>query len=229
MGNQMRRFDLIIFDWDGTLADSAAQIVTSMQGAIAALNLPPRSDHEIRDLIGLGMNDVLTRLFPELNVDDLMRLLGAYRERFLSNQPPEAPLFAGALAALEKLSGQGYLLAVATGKSRAGLRRSFAHHTRVRELMSSSRTADETASKPDPLMLKELLEEFELPPERALMVGDTEYDAGMAAALNMPMAGVECGVHNGERLRQFGAEVVLEYAAHLPVWLARSQGSAVPA
>ena len=222
-----RRFDLLIFDWDGTLADSAAQIVQSMQSAIDALKLPPRTDHEIRDLIGLGMHDVLTRLFPELHQGDLMALLAQYREAYLSKLPPEAPLFAGALEALQRLHADGYRLAVATGKSRAGLRRSLAHHTDVRDLLVSSRTADETASKPDPLMLRELIEELDVPAQRALMVGDTEYDAHMAAAIGMPMAGVVCGVHDDQRLREAGAEVVLEYAAHLPVWLAHG-GRTVP-
>lgn len=214
-----KRFELLIFDWDGTLADSAAQIVTSMQSAIAALKLPERSDHEIRDLIGLGMHDVLYRLFPELNSEDLMRLLGSYRAAYLSKLPPEAPLFAGALEGLRKLQSEGYQLAVATGKSRPGLNRSLAHHTDVRDLLISSRTADETASKPDPLMLRELLQELDLPPDRALMVGDTEYDAHMAAAIGMPMVGVICGVHDDRRLRDAGAEAVLEYAAQLPLWL----------
>jgi len=213
------RFELLIFDWDGTLADSAAQIVSSMQSAIAALKLPERSDHEIRDLIGLGMHDVLQRLFPELDMPDLMRLLGSYRERYLSAQPPEAPLFAGALEGLRKLHSKGYRLAVATGKSRPGLQRSLAHHTELRDMLVSSRTADETASKPDPLMLRELLQEQDVPAERALMIGDTEYDAQMAAAIGMPMVGVICGVHDDNRLRRAGAEAVLEYAAQLPLWL----------
>ena len=171
--------------------------------------------------------DVLTRLFPELHQGDLMALLAQYREAYLSKLPPEAPLFAGALEALQRLHADGYRLAVATGKSRAGLRRSLAHHTDVRDLLVSSRTADETASKPDPLMLRELLEELDVPAQRALMVGDTEYDAHMAAAIGMPMAGVVCGVHDDQRLREAGAEVVLEYAAHLPVWLAHG-GRTVP-
>lgn len=215
----MKRFELLIFDWDGTLADSAAQIVSSMQSAIADLRLPQRSDGEIRDLIGLGMNDVLQRLFPELSTSDLLRLLGSYRERYLSALPPEAPLFEGALDALRALGESGYLLAVATGKSRPGLRRSFAHHDEVGRLMSASRTADETASKPDPLMLRELLVEFDVSPDRALMIGDTEYDAQMAAAIGMPMLGVECGVHCAGRLRQNGAEAVLEAVSRLPRWL----------
>lgn len=219
----MRRFELLIFDWDGTLADSAAQIVSSMQDAIEALKLPPRTDQEIRELIGLGMNDVLQRLFPELNTADLMRLLASYRERYLSSTPPEAPLFPGVLEALRRLHTQGYRLAVATGKSRAGLKRSLMHHEELLLLLASSRTADETASKPDPLMLQELLAEQDLPAARALMIGDTEYDAQMARAIGMPMLGVACGVHDHGRLRQAGAAAVVEYVAQLPIWLGQAE------
>lgn len=216
-----RRFDLLIFDWDGTLSDSAAQIVSSMQSAIEALSLPPRTDQEIRVLIGLGMSDVLHRLFPELDPDEVGRLLSHYRQAYLGSLPPEAPLFAGALEALQYLHGQGYRLAVATGKSRAGLRRSLEQHHEVKALLSGSRTADETASKPDPLMLQELLEQEEVPAERVLMIGDTDYDAEMARAIGMPAVGVACGVHDHARLRQAGVEAVIDQVAQLPIWLQR--------
>ncbi len=214
-----RRFDLLIFDWDGTLADSAAQIVSSMQAAIDALGLPPRTDQQIRELIGLGMNDVLYRLFPELDPKDVLSLLGQYRQAHVGQQAPEAPLFAGALEALRILDGQGYRLAVATGKSRAALHGSLAQHREVRALLSASRTADETASKPDPLMLRELLESEDTTPERALMIGDTEFDAAMAGAIGMPMLGVGCGVHDFDRLRMAGAEAVVDFVAQVPAWL----------
>ena len=218
----MARFDLLIFDWDGTLADSAAQIVGSMQRAIDALALPRRTDHQIRELIGLGMHDVLVRLFPELDQSELIGLLTSYRAAYLSNLPPEAPLFAGALEALQRLDRDGHVLAVATGKSRAGLDRSLDHHREVRRLMRATRTADETASKPDPLMLRELLADLEVPAGRALMIGDTDYDVGMARALGMAAVGVGCGVHEHDRLLSAGAEAVINGVAQLPVWLART-------
>jgi len=215
------QFQLLIFDWDGTLADSAAMIVGSMQAAIHDLGLPPRSDASIRELIGLGMNDVLTRLYPELELAGLRALLESYRGKWLGGGFAEAPLFAGALAALEALHGQGFRIAIATGKSRRGLDRSLAHHAELRRLLCHSRTADETASKPDPLMLRELLEVEELRPHEALMVGDTEYDMAMAQAIGMPGVGVICGVHHGERLLQYGAGALLETVAELPEWLIR--------
>lgn len=215
---------LVIFDWDGTLSDSAALIVGAMQNAIAALNLPPRSDESIRELIGLGLNEGLALLYPEMDIPALRRLLDAYRGQSLAGGPAEAPLFPGALEAAERLASAGYQLAVATGKSRAGLKRSFAHHPALRDLILDSRTADETASKPDPLMLRELLAVFGLPPQAALMVGDTEFDVAMARAIGMPAVGVTCGVHAPERLRAAGAAALLTDVAPLPDWLAAHQG-----
>lgn len=214
-----RRFDLLIFDWDGTLADSEAVIVGSMQGAIAALDLPPRSNQQIRELIGLGLTEALQILYPELDQQNVMRLLMGYRDRFLATGVKEAPLFAGALETLKQLHGDGYRLAVATGKSRRGLDRSLAELVELRGLLCSSRCADETASKPNPLMLRQLLECEDVPAERALMIGDTEYDVAMARAVNMPALGVACGVHDGERLLKAGALGLIDAVRHLPEWL----------
>lgn len=211
---------LLIFDWDGTLADSAAAIVDTMQVAIRDLGLPPRDDQTIRELIGLGMNDVLVRLFPELELNALRALLERYRAQWVT-ETREAPLFPGALEALEALHEQGYRLAVATGKSRRGLDRSLRHHTGLRRLLVGSRTADETASKPDPLMLRELLQAEDIAAGEALMIGDTEYDMAMAAAIGMPGAAVLCGVHDEVRLRSSGPAVLLEDVAGLPGWLSR--------
>lgn len=215
----MPRFSLLIFDWDGTLADSAGHIVNSMQQAITALNLPPRPDQAIRELIGLGVVDAMSRLFPELKVDEVVRLLGEHRRSAPGSLAPEAPLFAGAHEALHGLHGQGYLLAVATGKYRQGLNRSFSAHPFLRPMFSATRCADESADKPDPLMLRQILDETGFKAEQALMIGDTEYDMGMARALGMPALGVSCGVHDAGRLRQAGAEAVLEDVSGLPNWL----------
>ncbi|WP_020648431.1 HAD family hydrolase [Solimonas variicoloris] len=219
----MDRIRLVIFDWDGTLADSAAQIVGAMQRAIAALELPPRSDESIRELIGLGLVDALQRLYPDADVDYLRQLLDRYRAHWLADGGGEAPLFAQGLDALRALHGEGLRLAIATGKSRRGLDRSLAHHVDVRELIVNSRTADETASKPDPLMLRELLIDEGLQPEQALMVGDTEFDVAMAGAIGMPAIGVTCGVHAPQRLLGAGARALLERVGDLPGWLAQAR------
>ncbi|HUR40247.1 MAG TPA: HAD-IA family hydrolase [Verrucomicrobiae bacterium] len=221
-----RRFDLLIFDWDGTLADSAAQIVSSFQHAIASLKLPSRTDAQIRNLIGLGFLDAMGRLFPEFAPEDVVKALEDYRRLLVGggqmiHGPAEAPLFDGALDALRALQGDGYRIAVATGKSRASLKRSLLKHPEVQALIRISRCADETLPKPDPLMLREILDEEGVPPARALMIGDTEYDMAMARAVGMPGLGVSCGVHEGERLSAAGAEVLLAHVHELPGWLGR--------
>ena len=214
------RYQLLIFDWDGTLSDSAAQIVNAMQGAIRGLKLPERTDESIRELIGLGINEALGRLYPEIELKHLHGLLSGYRAQWLSEGAGEAPLFAGALDALQTVDRAGHQLAIATGKSRKGLNRSLRHHVEVNALVQSSRTADETASKPDPLMLRELLKQHELPASAALMIGDTEYDVEMARSIGMDAVGVTCGVHDGGRLQRSGAHVLLEDVSRLPSWLA---------
>ncbi len=215
---------LLIFDWDGTLADSAAQIVGAMQAAIEGLKLPPRSDESIRELIGLGLNEGLQRLYPELELAGLRALLDGYRANWLAEGAGEAPLFPGALDALCALHESGWRVAIATGKSRRGLDRSLAHHVELARVVVNSRCADETASKPDPLMLRELLADEGLTPAQALMIGDTEYDMAMARALGMPGLGVACGVHAPDRLRQAGAAAVIGTVAGLPSWLVQGSG-----
>jgi phosphoglycolate phosphatase len=212
-------FKLLIFDWDGTLADSAGHIVAAMQSAIAALSLPPRTDQSIRELIGLGLGDAMQRLYPELDTDDLMRLLDEYRRIAPGSYAHEAPLFDGVRETLIDLHGKGYLLAVATGKARRGLNRSFVAHAFLKPLLSVSRCADETAAKPNPLMLREILEETGLEPGQALMIGDTDYDMDMAGAAGMPALGVACGVHEPGRLLRAGARAVVEDVRAAAHWI----------
>lgn len=217
-----RRFDLLIFDWDGTLADSESLIVRSMQAAIADLGLPPRNDAAIGELIGLGLAEGMQKLYPEMNTDELIRLLMGYRAKFVGRGHNEAPLFADVEQTLSSLGQAGYRLAVATGKTRPGLDRSLRHHVALQPLFAATRTADETANKPDPLMLRELVEHFGVPVERALMIGDTEYDAAMARAIGMPMLGVTCGVHAPERILAAGAMALVESVSVLPRWLQKT-------
>lgn len=215
-------YDLLIFDWDGTLADSIGQIVRSMQIAIAELGWEPRSDLEIGQLIGLGLSDGLHKLYPGIRPQQVNELLGCFRQQWLTlgTGQAEAPLFAGAEEVLHGLFDTGYVLTVATGKSRAGLNRALVWHRGVRGLFMSTRTADETADKPNPLMLRELLAELEMPAARALMIGDTEYDSAMAAAIGMDSVGVATGVHTAARIHKAGALTVLASVRELPGWLA---------
>jgi len=213
------KYKVLIFDWDGTLADSAAMIVGAMQRAITALKLPPRSDESIRELIGLGLNEALGQLYPEIELPHLYELLSSYRAQWLSEGAGEAPLFPGALEAIQGLHESGYQIAIATGKSRKGLDRSLRHHVELRHLVLTSRTADETASKPNPLMLTELVTELGIKAQDALMIGDTEYDMAMARAIGMHGLGVSCGVHAPQRMLDAGAGAILESVHHLPGWL----------
>ena len=215
----MPRFKLLIFDWDGTLADSAGMIVRAMQGAIRNLGLPPRSDQSIAELIGLGLNEALIRLYPELNLEDLRRVLSAYRAQWLSEGAGEAGLFAGTLATVRTLQATGYRIAIATGKSRRGLNRSLQHHAELAALVCASRCADETASKPDPRMLREIVAELGLLPADALMIGDTDYDMEMARRIDMPAIGVTCGVHEASRLRAGGAIALVDDVRAVGGWL----------
>ncbi|PTU33205.1 HAD family hydrolase [Stenotrophobium rhamnosiphilum] len=213
------KYKVLIFDWDGTLADSAAMIVGAMQRAITALKLPPRSDESIRELIGLGLNEALGQLYPEIELPHLYELLSSYRAQWLSEGAGEAPLFEGSLEAIQSLHESGYQIAIATGKSRKGLDRSLRHHADLRQLVLTSRTADETASKPNPLMLTELVTELGIKAQDAIMIGDTEYDMAMARAIGMPGLGVTCGVHAPQRMLDAGAGALLESVRHLPNWL----------
>jgi len=215
-------YDLLIFDWDGTLADSIGQIVRSMQIAVAELGWEPRTDLEVGQLIGLGLTDGVRKLYPDITPHQISELLGCFRQQWqtLGTGQAESPFFEGTETALHALFDQGYLLAVATGKSRAGLNRALTWNRSVRSLFIATRTADETADKPNPLMLKELLAELELPVGRALMIGDTEYDAAMATAIGMESVGVATGVHEADRIRRAGATAVLDSVRDLPAWLA---------
>ncbi len=216
-----RPYDLLIFDWDGTLADSIGQIVRSMQIAIAELGWDARSDLEIGQLIGLGLSDGLYKLYPGIGQPQVNELLGCFRQQWmaLGTGQAEAPLFAGAEEVLHDLFDAEYVLTVATGKSRAGLNRALVWHRGVRDLFMASRTADETADKPNPLMLLQLLGELKVPISRALMIGDTEYDSAMAAAIGMDCIGVATGVHDASRIQRAGAIAVLDSVRALPEWL----------
>lgn len=221
----MRSVRLLVFDWDGTVVDSAARIVSTMQQAIDGLGLPPRDDKAIAELIGLGLRDAMERLYPELDSDTVLQLLQGYRDHWLKTaEHSEAPMFAGTFEAIRGLHANGLRIVVATGKSRAGLDRSLRHHRELAELIVNSRCADETASKPHPLMLQELLRDEGLAPEQALMIGDTEYDMAMAAAIGMPGLGVACGVHEPGRLLRAGASAVLPSVAELPAWWRQAIG-----
>lgn len=213
-----RSFELIIFDWDGTLADSAGDLVGSLQQAIQDTGLPERSPAQMRELVGLGIQDMLARLWPELDPAKVRARLSAYRERY-GRPRTRARLFDGVPDTLARLHDAGYTLAVATGKSRRGLDRAMAD-TACRDAFRLTRCADESAPKPAPNLLDDILLRTATEPERALMVGDTEYDMVMARTAGVPAVAVGSGVHDETRLRRAGARAVLADVGALPDWLA---------
>lgn len=213
----MKRYDLIIFDWDGTLMDSAHEIVGAMQQAIQDTGLPERTPAQMRELIGLGLNDVLGRLFPDLEPSRVKERLARYRERY-GWPRSRVVLFKPVRETLILLEQRGFELAVATGKSRRGLDRAM-KESDTRGHFRVTRCADESAPKPAPRLVEDVLLRTATEPERALVVGDTEYDMAMARAAGVDSVGVRCGVHEDRRLRRAGAIAVLDDIGELPAWL----------
>src|SRR5690606_10656971 len=169
----------LIFDWDGTLADSIDNIVVAMQRAAVDVQLPPRSVREVRDIIGLALPDAVVVLYPELAGTPLADLLiQAYADNYLALEQRPSRLFDGVREALDDLRSRGFHLAVATGKGRRGLDRMLATHG-LEAYFDVTRCADETAGKPDPRMIEEILGELDVAPGNACMVGDSEFDIRM--------------------------------------------------
>ncbi|GAB3314239.1 HAD family hydrolase [Haliea atlantica] len=186
---------LVIFDWDGTLCDSLGQIVAAMQAAARECALPIPSEAAVRHIVGLGLPQAVAVLYPEHGERDREALAAAYSACYVAADPGPARLYAGALELLEALRGSGCELAIATGKTRRGLDRVLAG-LGMQGYFESTRCADETASKPDPRMLSEILRERRRPREQALMVGDSIYDLDMARRLGMASVGISHGVHD---------------------------------
>lgn len=212
-----RRYELIIFDWDGTLMDSAETIVACIQAACQDLGLPVPSREAASHIIGLGLQDALTHLLPELPRQDYPRLVEAYRNHYLA-QDAEIPLFPGADRLIADLHARGHLLAVATGKARRGLERAF-QRTGLGAYFHASRTADETFSKPHPAMIEELLDELSVPAERALMVGDTSHDLLMARNAGVDALAAGYGAHPAESLVPLNPLAVCSDFTELAQWL----------
>lgn len=209
---------LLIFDWDGTLSDSASKIIYSVQEAAKQINFPILSDDEVKNIIGLGLPEAIAHLYPDSCSKQRKLFRDAYVKNFLSSQHIESPLFDGVEQGLSRLKESGFLLGVATGKSRRGLNRVLSE-TALEPLFSATRCADETASKPNPLMLQQLLEEFKIKPELCAMIGDTEYDMAMAQALGVHRIAVSYGAHSVKRLRAYEPLLLVNEFSELVDWL----------
>lgn len=213
----MKRYELIVFDWDGTLMDSAAAIVRAIQAACRDLGLTEPTDTQARHVIGLGLADALQHAVPDLPAARYPEMVERYRHHYLSRDH-ELLLFDGVETMIGDLGAAGHRLAVATGKSRAGLDRAL-NHSGLRASFHASRCADECFSKPHPQMLEELMLEFAMTPDQILMIGDTSHDLQMAANAGVAALAVSYGAHPVEHLLEHAPLACLHSVDELSAWL----------
>ena len=206
-----RRFDLIAFDWDGTLYDSTRLMVRCIQAAVIDVGGAKPSENDAAWVIGLGLAEALARAAPDVPKEKYAELGARYRYHYLQHQD-DLVLFDGVLPMLDALRARGHKLAVATGKSRRGLNEALAT-VALRDRFDASRTADETFGKPHPRMLLELMEELEVPAERTLMIGDTTHDLQLAINAGCASVGVSYGAHESD---SFAALAPLHIAHSVP-------------
>lgn len=211
------QFDLIAFDWDGTLFDSTALIVKCIQAAVRDVGGTVPSDQDAAYVIGLGLMQALAHAAPDVPRERYAQLGERYQHHYVREQN-RISLFEGVLPMLESLRERGHLLAVATGKSRRGLDEAL-HSVELQGRFDGSRTADETAGKPHPLMLRELMAEFGTSPERTLMIGDTTHDLQMALNAGCASLGVSYGAHEPQAFSALQPRAVLHSVAELQRWL----------
>lgn len=215
--NRPQQFDLIVFDWDGTLFDSTALIVRCIQNACQDLGVAVPPAERAAYVIGLGLRDALEHAVPDLPPERYGELAQRYRHHYLERQH-ELSLFEGSLPMLRELKVRHHWLAVATGKGRQGLNDALAHADLV-GMFDGTRTADETASKPNPRMLLELIDQFGVRAERTLMVGDTTHDLQLAQNAGTACVGVSFGAHDHEAFTPFAPRHVAHSTAELHQWL----------
>jgi phosphoglycolate phosphatase len=214
-----KRYDLIVFDWDGTLMDSAAKIVACFRSALQDAGAADPGDAAIRHIIGLGLNEAADALLPNETPTVRQQVVERYRQHFLHLNTMESEMFPGVQPALEDLTRRGHLLAIATGKSRRGLNRVL-EQTGLGPLFVASRCADEAFSKPHPQMLMDILEFTGMSPEQAIVVGDTAYDMEMAHNAGVDRLAVSYGVHAREQLLPHAPVACVDSFTDVHRWLA---------
>ncbi|HCT98688.1 MAG TPA: hydrolase [Methylococcaceae bacterium] len=196
------RFDLIIFDWDGTLVDSIDWIARCLQNAANETRHPTPDYQLAKDVIGLSIEKAIAALFPDANEEEVHALVERYETAYFSKKMSRDDLFTGVYEMLEALKNQGYQLAIATGKTREGLDEAL-RATGTADLFSITRCADETQSKPHPKMLEEIMAHLNVPPSRTLMVGDSTHDLQMALNAGVASVGVASGSHDAQALYDY--------------------------
>lgn len=211
------RYELIVFDWDGTLMDSAGAIVRAIQASARDLGLPEPSEMRARHVIGLGLQEALSYAVPELDPSAYPEMVERYRHHYLSADH-QLELFPGSYELIESLAGSGRFLGVATGKSRKGLDRALGH-SGLGPFFHATRCADECFSKPHPQMLQEVMAECGVTPERTLMIGDTTHDLLMARNAGVGAVAVDFGAHPRQVLVEAAPLGVVDSTAALANWL----------
>jgi phosphoglycolate phosphatase len=212
-----RRFDLIAFDWDGTLFDSTAIITRCIQAAVSDVGGTVPTDKEASYVIGMGLMQALAHAAPDVTKERYPLLGERYRHHYFAVKH-EISLFDGIMPMLANLKERGHLLAVATGKSRRGLNDALGTAA-LTGVFDASRTADQTAGKPDPLMLRELMTEFGVSPQRTLMIGDTTHDLQMAINAGCASVAVSYGAHEPEVFHALNPLFVAHTVGQLHDWL----------
>ena len=213
-------YKLLIFDWDGTLANSIGRIVESMHVASDRSGFARCDDFAVKGIIGLGLPEAIRSLYPEIDDDELVVFRQHYADHYIALEAEPSPLFEGVVETLRALRAEGYHLAVATGKARRGLDRVLKSHG-WEDYFDITRAADETASKPHPLMLEQILAHCNVRPEQALMVGDSSFDLQMARNAGMGSVAVSYGAQTIEALRAFELRLAIDHFPELHVWLSQ--------
>ena len=212
-----RQFDLIAFDWDGTLFDSTAIITRCIQRAVVDVGGQEPTREAASYVIGLGLMQALAHAAPDVPVEKYPELGQRYRHHYTAHQN-DLILFDGVLPMLAELKARHHWLSVATGKSRVGLNEAL-HDVDLKGVFDASRTADETAGKPSPLMLHELMREFGVEPERTLMIGDTTHDLQMALNAGCASVGVSYGAHEPSAFQALKPSFIAHSVSELRHWL----------
>ena len=209
---------LLIFDWDGTLADSVGRIVESMHVASERSGFALRDDLAVKGIIGLGLPEAIRTLYPDIGDAQLLAFRQHYADHYVALDAVPSPLFEGVVESLEAFRREGYQMAVATGKARRGLDRVLKSHG-WESYFTITRAADETASKPHPLMLEQILAHCDVRAEQALMVGDSSFDLQMARNAGMASVAVSYGAQSIEALRVFEPCLAIDHFSQLHAWL----------
>ncbi|MFW5426667.1 MAG: HAD-IA family hydrolase [Methylophagaceae bacterium] len=213
----MSQYELIVFDWDGTLMDSTGHIVNCMQQAIKQLSMPPLDDNAISHIIGLGLTEAALELYPDASDKVIQQLANTYKQVWLTSSF-DPLLFDNAFSLIQQLSEKEYFLGIATGKSRRGLDKVL-QSTALSDFFHATRCADECHSKPHSQMLEELIDYCGVDPKATLMIGDTEYDLQMAHNAGANSLAVSHGAHSSKLLQACKPIDIVDNLFQVQQWL----------